>query len=637
MKLLSKLTLLSLGVSAIPLAIAGYSSLRIGQVALRGAIEDNELTVAQQVADHVGADLQHLSSILRVDARIFDLTGSGQDALTPEGLLKFLQLVYHQSDDFCAIALFDEHGSAIGLPAYMENPGGYDRYRNHEPMRPIDVESVGLMAPLGEAMNRGHGIGPVFLGGPRRVPHVVLAVAFDPSLGGGKKILAAEISLKRIGEYVASRSNADTDVKLVDGGARLIASGGQQGVARLEVQRFAGAREGDLPAHGSVAEYSTGDRRVIGAFAAVDAFGFGVVVNKAIDAALLPVNRIRLATLFWIGVSGVIGSIVARTFARRLSDRVELLADGSRQIASGNLETRIEKDSNDELGDLAQAFNSMAASLDSARGQILAQTNEIMLWNQTLEKRVEDGTRELRQAQDLLLRSRALAALGELGAGVAHEINNPLAGVLGIAQLMLADLPPSHPARSMAQDIEAQALRIRKIVSNLLRFAQRQAGEDAKPLDLSRVLDDAIELCGPSDLAAAGIVVMRRYATPTPPVRGNAVQLQEAFIQLIRNARAAMDRGGKLTLATSVPDGELVRVTIADTGHGISAEHLPRIFDPFFTTKSDWAGIGMGLSVVHKTIEDHGGSIEVESDVDLGTTFMLTFPALAVRGVIRSP
>ena len=323
---------------------------------------------------------------------------------------------------------------------------------------------------------------------------------------------------------------------------------------------------------------------------------------------------------------------MARTFARRLSDRVELLAAGSRQIASGNLETRIEKDSNDELGDLAQAFNSMAASLDGARAQILAQTNEIMLWNQTLEKRVEDGTRELRQAQDLLLRSRALAALGELGAGVAHEINNPLAGVLGIAQLMLADLPPSHPARSMAQDIEAQALRIRKIVSNLLRFAQRQAGEDAKPLDLSRVLDDAIELCGPSDLAAAGIVVMRRYANPTPAVRGNAVQLQEAFIQLIRNARVAMDRGGKLTLATSVPDDELVRVTIADTGHGISAEHLPRIFDPFFTTKSDWAGIGMGLSVVHKTIEDHGGSIEVESDVDQGTTFMLTFPALAVRG-----
>jgi len=638
MKLLTKLTLLSLGVSAIPLAIAGYSSLRIGQGALRGAIEENELTVARQVADHVGAELQHLSSILRVDARIFDLTRSGEEAPTPQGLLKFLQLVYHQSDDFCAVAMFDEHGSPVGTPAYLENPATYDSFRNHEPMRPIDVESVGLMAPLGEAMNRGQGVGPVFLGGPRRVPHVVLAVAFDPTLGGGKRILAAEITLKRLGAYVVSRSTTDTDVKLVDVSGRLVAAGSRLGVSHLEVQRFAGAREGELPAADSVAEYNDGARRVIGAYTTIPPFGFGVVVDKTIDAALLPVNRIRFATLFWIGVSGVIGSIVARAFARRLADRVDLLAAGSRQIAAGNLETRIEEDASDELGDLAHAFNSMAISLDGARRQILAQTNEIMVWNQTLEKRVEDGTRELRQAQDMLLRSRALAALGELGAGVAHEINNPLAGVLGIAQLMLADLPANHPARPMAQDIEAQALRIRKIVANLLRFAQRQAGEDARALDLPRVLDDAIELCGPSDLAAAGITVVRDYATPTPHVRGNIVPLQEAFIQLIRNARAAMPSGGTLTIATSVPDDELVRVTVADTGHGISAENLPRIFDPFFTTKSDWTGIGMGLAVVHKTIEDHGGSIEVESDVDKGTTFVLTFPAyLANTGAIRTP
>jgi two-component system NtrC family sensor kinase len=635
MKLLSKLTLLSLGVSAIPLAIAGYSSLRIGQGALRGAIEDNEQALARQVADHVGGELQHLASILRVDARIFDLTRAGQEPPTPQGLLKFLQLVYHQSDDFCAIALFDEHGSPAGQPAYMENPGHYESFRNHEPMRPIDVESLGLMAPLGEAMNRGQGAGPVFLGGPRRIPHVVLAVAFDPTLGGGKKILAAEVSLKRLGDYVASVSNNDTDVELVDGGGRLVASGAKGGISNLEVQRFAGARDGELPQAETVAEYMTGGRNVIGAFSPVEPFTFGVVVNKAVDAALVPVNRIRLATLFWIGVSGVVGSLIARAFARRLSERVELVAAGSRQIASGNLEARIEEDSSDELTDLARSFNGMATSLDAARVQIVAQTKEIMVWNETLEKRVEDGTRELRQAQDLLLRSRSLAALGELGAGVAHEINNPLAGVLGIAQLMLADLPAGHPARSMAQDIEAQALRIRKIVSNLLRFAQRQSGEDAKSIEIARVIDDAIELCGSSELVAAGIQLVRRYATSAPPVRGNGVQLQEVFIQLIRNARAAMVGGGTLTVATTVPDDKLVRVTISDTGHGIDPAHLPRIFDPFFTTKGDWAGIGMGLSVVHKTIEDHGGTIEVTSDVDKGTTFVLTFPAQSRASVVR--
>lgn len=626
MRLLLKLTLLSLGVSAIPLAIAGYSSLRIGQNALRRAIEENELTMAKQVAEHAASEVGNVLSILRVDARIFDLTRSGGEAPTPQGLLKFLQLVYHQSDDFCAVAMFDEHGSPVGQPAYMENPTKYDSFRNHEPMRPTDVEALGLMAPLGEALRTGQGVGPVFRGGPNRVPHVVVAVAFDPMLGGGKKILAAEVSLKRLGDYVAALSTPDTDVRLLDSGGRLIAAGSKGGIANLEVQRLPTGKDGEMPNGHFVAEYEIGGRRVIGAFAPTTPYGFGVVVDRHVEAALAPVDQIRLATLFWIGVSALIGSVVARAFARRIARRVDVLADGSRQIAAGKLETRIEAGSADELGDLAKAFNSMADALGGARDRILQQNKEILAWNETLERRVEEKTRELRQAHDLLLRSRSLAAVGELGSGVAHEINNPLTGVLGIAQLILTDLPSDHPARPLVQDIEEQATRIRKIVFNLLRFSQRETGESMAQVDLPRVIDDALELCGPSELAAAGIQIVRQYASPTPNVRGNSIQLQEVFIQLVQNARAAMHRRGTLTVETSVVEDKLVRVSVADTGCGISADHLPRIFDPFFTTKGDWAGTGMGLSVVHKTIEEHGGAIQVQSQVNVGTTVLMTFP-----------
>ncbi len=329
MKLLTKLTLLSLGVSAMPLAIAGYSSLRIGQGALRGAIEENELTVARQVADHVGAELQHLSSILRVDARIFDLTRAGEDAPTPQGLLKFLQLVYHQSDDFCAVAMFDEHGSPVGTPAYIENPGDLRQL----PQPRADAPHRRRVGRADGAARRGDEPRP---GRRARSSWAARGACRTwcspsrsiPTLGGGKRVLAAEVTLKRLGAYVASRSTTDTDVKLVDASARLIAAGSRLGVSHLEVQRFAAAREGELPAADSVAEYNDGDRRVIGAYTTIPPFGFGVVVDKTIDAALLPVNRIRFATLFWIGVSGVIGSIVARVFARRLSDRVDLLAGG---------------------------------------------------------------------------------------------------------------------------------------------------------------------------------------------------------------------------------------------------------------------------------------------------------------------
>ena len=611
-----------------PLSIAGYRWLSIGQGALRAAIEDNELTVAKQVADHAGSEIGNLLSILHTDARIFDLTrGGAGEPPSAQALLKFLQLVYHQSDDFCAIAMFDEHGAPVGQPAYLETPSAYETFRNHEAMRPTDVEGVGLMAPLGQALSRGQGVGPVFLGGPSRVPHVVLAVAFDPKLGGGKRVLCAEVSLKRLGAYVAALGDRDTDVKLLDARARLVAAGSTGGVAHLEVQRPPGSREGELATIETVAEYPSGGRSVIGAFAPTGPWGFGVVVEKAVDAALLPVRQIFQATLFWLGVSIVVGSIAARIFAQRLAARVETLAAGSRQIAAGHLETRIAKVADDELGDLAVAFNMMAEGLDGARSKITQQTNEIISWNQTLERRVEDKTRELREAQDLLLRSRSLAAIGQLGAGVAHEINNPLAGVLGIAQLLIADLPPHHPARPLVQDVETQGLRIRKIVQNLLRFAQRQGGEDYAPLDLARVFDDALELCGPSDLQQAGIRVVRRYAQALPMIRGSATQLQEAFIQLVQNARGAMVGGGTLTIETSVTAERLARVTVTDTGRGINAEHLPRIFDPFFTTKAgDWSGLGMGLSVVHTTIEDHGGSIQVQSELGKGTTFQMTFP-----------
>ncbi|HEX3696934.1 MAG TPA: ATP-binding protein [Polyangia bacterium] len=631
MKLFSKLTLLTLGVSAVPVGIAGYSSLRIGQNALRGAIEENELTVAKQVAEYTAGELNNLLSILRVDAHIFDLTRAGREAPTPQGLLKFLQLVYHQSDDFCAVAMFDERGGAVGQPAFMENPAQYESFRNHEPMRPTDVEAVGLMAPLGEAARGGSGVGPVFLGGPNRLPHVVIAVAFDPSLGGGKRILAAEITLKRLGDYVAAASSPDTDVKLLDSRGRLIAAGSHGGVASLDVVRMPNGKEGELPPADFVGEYEPNERRAIGAFAAAGPSGLGVVVDRSVRAALAPVERIARATLFWIGISVLIGSIVARSVARRIAQRVESLSAGALQLAAGKLDTRIGETSRDELGDLARAFNTMAGSLDSARGQILQQNKEILAWNQTLERRVDEKARELRQAHDLLLRSRSLAAVGDLGSGVAHEINNPLAGVLGMAQLILTDLTADHPMRPMIEDIEEQATRIRKVVFNLLRFAQREMGEDMVAIDVTRVLDDAIELCGPSELASSGVQIMRRYAKHTPLVRGSGTRLQEAFMQLIQNARSAMPKGGTIAIETNVPDDTLVRVTIRDTGRGINPEHLPRIFDPFFTTKGEWAGTGMGLAVVHKTIEDHGGAIQVQSQVGTGTNVSMTFPVNAVR------
>jgi signal transduction histidine kinase len=627
LKLLPKLTFLALGISSVPLAIGGYSAYRIGESALRASIDESELQIARQVGQHISSELDHAFDTLRVDSRILEVTRSGDEPASARGIAKFLQLVYHQNDAFCAVALLNERAEAVGEPAFLESPDKYDSFKGHEPMRPSDVETLGLMAPLGDALNRESGVGPVFVGGPARTPHVVLAVAFKPTPSGERRVLAAEMTLRGLAAHVESLATDDTEVKLLDRKGRLI------GVTRanrfggmLAPQHLPGAHDGDPPGGDLVEEYLTPLGHMVGAYVPATPYPFGILVEKTVAAALERVNRIRVATLLWIAISAIVGGFIARVVARRLAGRVGELAEGARQIAAGKLDVTLAVRATDELGDLAITFNRMTGALASARREIVKQNDEILGWNQTLEQRVEDKTRELRQAQDLLLRSRSLAALGELGSGVAHEINNPLTGVLGLAQLTLVDLPAHHPLRPNLQDIERQAMRIRRIVTNLLRFAQRQAGEDFRPLDLGRVLEDAVELCGPSELDAAGIQLVRRYQPKLPSVRGSAMQLQETFIQLIQNARGAMPRGGLLTLETSVPDDTLVRVAISDTGRGIAPEHLPRIFDPFFTTKANWTGVGLGLSLVHKTIEDHGGLVQVQSELGAGSTFRMTFP-----------
>jgi len=391
-------------------------------------------------------------------------------------------------------------------------------------------------------------------------------------------------------------------------------------------KRFAGVAEPRLPDNWFVAEYESGGHPVIGAYVPAPVFMLGVVVERWVESALRPARRLGWTTAYWVGVAAFVAALVGAALARSLSGRVGSLLRGSHDIAAGKLDTRLEVSSDDELGELAKSFNAMASSLSAARGEITQHTTQIMEWNENLEQRVEEKTRELREAQDLLLRSRALAAIGSLGAGVAHEINNPLTGVLGLAQLALADLSKDHPAHAMVEDIEKEALRIQGIVSNLLRLSQRQGGEGLRILNIATILDDALELCGTQNLAGAKIEVCKRVAESSPPVRGNALQLQAAFIQLIQNAVAAMEDGGVLTLETTLPGENLLRVRVSDTGRGIKPEHLSRIFDPFFTTKAQRTDTGIGLSVVHKIIEDHNGAVRVESTVGRGTTFWITLP-----------
>ncbi len=626
MKLLPKLALLSIGVAAVPLAIAGYSSIRVSQAALREAIEGHEVLLARQISEYVSSQLGNLRATMAVETRILDLTRIGTTLPPQEALRKFLHLVYHQSDDFSIVAMLDKNGESVVPSAFLSMEPRNDSFGAHEIVTADEAAKLPGLVPVEQTLREGSAVGPILIAGASSSPHVVLAVRYEGPGENGTRIIAAAISLRRIADHLASLSTNDRDIILLDSEGRVVVSGRSVGPPSFALKGFGKTPEHKLPENWFVAEYESGGHRVIGAYVPAPTFMLGVVVERWLDAALRPARRLGWTTAYWVGVAALVAALVGAALARSLSSRVGSLLRGSQDIARGKLDMRLEVSSNDELGELAKSFNAMASSLDAARSEITQQTRQIMDWNESLEKRVEGKTKELREAQDLLLRSRALAAIGSLGAGVAHEINNPLTGVLGLAQLALTDLPKEHPAHAMVQDIEDQALRIQGIVSNLLRFSQRQGGEGFRTLNIATIIDDAIELCGTQNLASAKVRIVKRVAGTSPPVRGNALQLQAAFIQLIQNAVAAMDDGGALTLETTLPEEKLFRVRISDTGRGIRPEHLSRIFDPFFTTKSQRTDTGIGLSVVHKIIEDHGGTIRVESAVSRGTTFWITLP-----------
>lgn len=326
----------------------------------------------------------------------------------------------------------------------------------------------------------------------------------------------------------------------------------------------------------------------------------------------------------------VVGLVVA-AFIRRLVHRpVYELYQGTRRIADGDLDTRIEVRGRHELARLAEAFNRMAGDLGAAR-------REVTEWSQRLEEKVVEKTEELSRAQRQVLHMEKMASLGKLSATVAHELNNPISGVLTYARLVRRELG-ELPMESKIRDdltrylclVEKECTRCGAIVQNLLLFA-RPTGAEMAPVDLNEVVERSLMLVR-HHLEISGIKLHSQLLTGNREIVADAGQLQQAMVALLVNAIEAMkDLGGdegELSVRLS-GDRDSVEIDVADTGVGIPPEVMPQIFDPFFSTKEKENGVGLGLAVVYGIVQRHGGQIDVESKVGQGTVFHLRLPRRA--------
>jgi two-component system, NtrC family, sensor kinase len=227
--------------------------------------------------------------------------------------------------------------------------------------------------------------------------------------------------------------------------------------------------------------------------------------------------------------------------------------------------------------------------------------------------------------EDQLMQAEKLSSIGLLAAGVAHEVNTPLAVITSNAQMLVRQMDADDPRMRTLEKIIAQAFRASEIANNLLKFS-RIGTSDYSDLDVNRVISESLSLVEPM-LKAARVTVNSQLKDSLPAISGNSGKLQQVFMNLIMNARDAMPRGGELTIATEAENSS-VHVEVSDNGIGIPADHINKIFDPFFTTKGTSKGTGLGLAVTYGIIREHSGSIQVDSAVGRGTTFRLEFPAV---------
>ena len=314
----------------------------------------------------------------------------------------------------------------------------------------------------------------------------------------------------------------------------------------------------------------------------------------------------RLISIFGL-MAVLIASVSSILLARRITNPLQALTRGVAAVGHGDLTQRINIETKDELGELARAFNEMTQQL--AR---------------------------VRDLEDRLRRADRLAALGTMAAGIAHDIRNPLTSILIFSQLMSLHYDDSDVREKFNRVVPRELERVQTVIEDMMELA-RPASVHREPASLNDILSQVLELFE-SQADPQGIKILREYELDLPFCMADRKRLHRCFSNLVSNAFQAMSSGGELTVRTrripamifsdtGLPDPRpepAIQITIADTGQGISADRLSRIFDPFYTTKEK--GLGLGMAIAHRIVEDHRGTIDVQSEVGLGSTFTVCIP-----------
>jgi len=328
------------------------------------------------------------------------------------------------------------------------------------------------------------------------------------------------------------------------------------------------------------------------------AFAANVRLQQKTQETMSTIREVRWVLSVTLLLGLALAFIIAYTLIKGLDRRLQQLLEATRRIARGELQHRVEITDarGSEFTELGEAFNTM--------------------------------THKLHVSQRQLMQSAKLAAIGELATNVAYEVNNPLTGILGYTSLLLKADDISADKKEHLRTVERETLRAREILKNLLDFSRRKPPRLEKA-DMGMVVQDTILLIrGQAKLS--NVVVTTSCNGSIPQVAIDVDEIRQVFVNLINNACFAMPKGGSLDIRCradqDITGRQSAIVEFADTGHGISEEHLDKIFDPFFSARLDGGGTGLGLSISYMIVQNHGGRIDVESTIDKGSVFKVIIP-----------
>jgi signal transduction histidine kinase len=431
------------------------------------------------------------------------------------------------------------------------------------------------------------------------LPMLTLAVASGTDEQKGPSWVLAVVRMDGM-LRLAARSNV-FEVFIADPNGVLLAHPDVQRVARKErtdILDDAGQYH-QVYGAGMTWEFVRDGTDMVAGLAVVDFGGLSAGALIPRSAAYLASRDLLKSLVVVALVLLMLATLISILWAQGLTRPMEKLSGATREIAKGQFDTQVQVRSRDEIGTLASSFNQMASEL-----------------------RHRDEA--LKEAQSQLVQSEKMAAFGQLGAGFAHEVKNPLAGILGCAQLSMRKLDKGTPLRTNLELIEKETRRCKDIIENLLKFA-RQEKTVHSVVEVNKVAEDAMAIVN-HQLELKQVHLEKDLADDLPLVRGNANQLQQVLMNLIMNAQQAMEGNpGSVKVTTRRIDSQ-VEVRVSDTGPGIPKEIQAKIFEPFFTTKPGGKGTGLGLSVSFGIVRDHKGEIRIESEPGKGATFIIMLP-----------